>query len=103
MAGQSAGSQDKLRLFVAPSIAGSDAVAVAADAIGVNVVAVVDAIGVNVVAVADATGVDGVVSADGIVVGQLLLNPALVPVSDPHRICSWVQLKINFSLKGTVA
>ncbi len=62
---------------MAPSIAGSDAVAVA------------DAIGVNGVVVADAIAVSGVVGAGGgIVVGQLLLNPALVPVSDPHRICS---------------
>jgi hypothetical protein len=68
MAGQCAGSQDKLRLFVAPSIAGSDDV------------------------VADTIGVYGVVGADGtVVVGNLLLNPALVPVPDPHRICSWVQ------------
>ncbi len=80
MVGECAGSQDKLRLFVAPSIAGDD-----------------DAV------VADAIGVSGVVGAGGTIVGQLLLNPALVPVSDPHRICSWVQLKINFSLKGTVA
>jgi hypothetical protein len=65
MAGECAGSQDKLRLFVAPSIADSDAVVVA-----------------------DAIDVNGVVGADGTVVGQLLLNPALVPVSDPYRICS---------------
>ncbi len=51
---------------MAPSIAGSDAVAVA-----------------------DAIDVSGVVGADGtVVVGQLLLNPALVPVADPHRIRS---------------
>ncbi len=78
MAGQCAGCQDNLRLFVAPSIADSDAVAVAADAIGVHGVVVADAIGVNVVVGADGT----------VVVGQLLLNPALVPVSDPHRIRS---------------
>jgi hypothetical protein len=74
MAGQCVRSQDKLRLFAAPSIAGSDIVVVA-NAIGVNVVA-------------DAIGVNGVVGADGTVVGQLLLNPALVPVSDTHRIRS---------------
>ncbi len=80
MVGDSAGSQDKLRLFAAPSIADSDVVAVA------------DAISVNGVVVADAIGVTGVVGADDtVVVGQLLLNPALVPVSDPHRIRSWVQ------------
>ncbi len=49
---------------MAPSIAGGD-----------DAVAVADAIGV--------VGADGIV-----VVGQLLLNPALVPVSDPHRIRS---------------
>jgi hypothetical protein len=76
MAGQCGGCQDKLRLFVVPSIADSDAIAVA------------DAIGVNGVVVADAIGVTGAVGADGTVVGQLLLNPALVPVSDPHRIRS---------------
>ncbi len=49
----------------------------------------------DAVAVADAISVNSVVGADGtVVVGQLLLNPALVPVSDPHRICSWVQLKL---------
>jgi hypothetical protein len=87
MAGQCGGCQDKLRLFVVPSIADSDAIAVA-DAIGVNGVAVAEAIGVNGVVVADAIGVTGAVGADGTVVGQLLLNPALVPVSDPHRIRS---------------
>jgi hypothetical protein len=77
MAGQSAGCQDKLRLFVAPSIADSDVVV--ADAIGVN----------GDVVVADAIGVTGVAGADGtVIVGNLLLNPALVPVSDTHRICS---------------
>jgi hypothetical protein len=92
MSGQSAGCQDKLRLFVASSIAGSDIGIVVADAIGVNGVVVADTIGVN-----------GVVSADGtVVVGNLLLNPALVPVSDPHhphRIRSWVQLKLALAFK----
>jgi hypothetical protein len=71
MAGQCVRSQDKLRLFVAPSIAGKDDVAVS-----------------------DAIVVKGVVGAECTVLGQLLLNPALVPVSGPHRIRSWVQLKL---------
>ncbi len=44
---------------------------------------------IDAVAVADAIGVNGVVGANcTFVVGQLLLNPALVPVSDPYQIRS---------------